>query len=154
MGLTKVHHDNRAFAHFLVHRHLQTLVKSHAQAQRQINAQDLVSEPPQHIERTGWFDLRQLDQHQQSACAPHQRAHCAAVDFTRDEVAFQVAQELTVFNLRRAYVDADHVGNLSPAILPLAARHALVVRLAQRFDPITLELAHGMRVDAVVDGFE
>ena len=47
----------------------------------------------------------------------------------------------------------DHVRNLPPAVLPFAARHALVVRLAQRFDQITLELAHGLGVEAVVDGF-
>ncbi len=50
-------------------------------------------------------------------------------------------------------MDADHVRNLSPAVSPFAARHALIVRLAQRFDQITLELAHGLGVDAVADGF-
>ncbi len=50
-------------------------------------------------------------------------------------------------------MDADHVRNLAPAVLPIAAMHALVVRLAQRFDQITLEFTHGLGVDAVVDGF-
>jgi len=50
-------------------------------------------------------------------------------------------------------MDADHVRNLAPAVLPFAAGNALVVRLAQRFDQITLELAHGLGIDAVVYGF-
>ncbi len=153
MGVTKVDRDTGAFAQLLVHRHLTALVISHAQAQGQSNAQQLVREPLQHIERTGWFDLGQLDQHQQSAGALHQRAHGAASGFALDEVTFPVARELAVFNLRRAHMDADHVRNLAPAVLPFAARHALGVRLAQRFDQITLELAHGLGVDAVVDGF-
>jgi hypothetical protein len=38
--------------------------------------------------------------------------------------------------------------------MPLtAARHALLLRLAQRFDQITLELAYGLGLDAVVYGF-
>jgi len=98
MGVTKVRRDTRAFAQLLVHRHLTALFISHAQAQRQSNAQQLVRETLQHIERTGWFDLWQLDQHQQSACALHQRAHCAAIGFTLDEVTFPVARELAVFN--------------------------------------------------------
>lgn len=50
-------------------------------------------------------------------------------------------------------MDADPLRNLAPTVLPFAAGHALVMRLAQRFDQITLELAHGLRVNAVVDGF-
>ena len=49
-------------------------------------------------------------------------------------------------------MDADHLRNLDPTVLPFAARYALF-RVAQRFDQIMLNLAHGLGVDAVVDGF-
>jgi hypothetical protein len=58
MGVTKVHRDTRAFAQLLVRRHFTAMVISHAQAQRQSDAQQLIRETLQHIERTGWFDLR------------------------------------------------------------------------------------------------
>ncbi len=47
---------------------------------------------------------------------------------------------------------AGRVRNLAPAHLSLAVGHALVVRLAQHLDHITLEIAHWLGVDAVVDG--
>lgn len=49
-------------------------------------------------------------------------------------------------------MDAEHVGDLAAPVLSLAAWHTLVVRVAQGGDELTLELAHGLGVNAVVDG--
>jgi hypothetical protein len=74
-------------------------------------------------------------------------AHLDVMSTALDEVALPVAGELPILNLRRAHMDAHHVRDLTSAVLSFAARHALVVGLAQGGD----QLAHGLGVDAVVD---
>jgi hypothetical protein len=55
--------------------------------------------------------------------------------------------ELAVFDLGRAHVNAEHLGDLSTAILPLVARYPFVSGMAQGDDELTLELAHGLGID-------
>ena len=51
-------------------------------------------------------------------------------------------------------MDAHQARNLAPAVLFFTAMHALVMRFAQRFNQIALELSHELSLDAVVvDGF-
>lgn len=150
--VAEVHRDARAFAQLLVHRHLPPLVVRHALAHRCGNAQELVREGLQHVGRTRGLELGEFDQHHQAAGALDQGAHRAGVGRTLDEVALPMTGELPVFNLRWAQVDAHHVGNLATPVLALAARHTLVVGMAQCGDEFALELAHGLGIDAVVDG--
>jgi hypothetical protein len=93
----------------------------------------------------------QFDQHHQTAGALHQGAHGAGVGCSFDPVALPVAGELAVFYLGPAQVNAEYLGDLSPAIWPLVARHLFVAGMAQGSDELTLELTHGLGIDAVVD---
>lgn len=81
-----------------------------------------------------------------------QRTHGAGVAFTLDEIALPVTGELPILDLRRAHMDAEHVRDLPAPVLPLAARQAFVVGMAQAGDQLAAKLAHGLGVDAVVDG--
>ncbi len=49
-------------------------------------------------------------------------------------------------------MDAQHVGNLPPAVLSFAARHTLVVGMVQTGNQFAAKLAHGHGIDAVLDG--
>jgi len=102
---------------------------------------------------TSGFELRQLDQHHQPAGAFHQGPDCAGIAFSLDEITFPVPGKLAVFDLGRAHMDAQHVGNLASAVLALAARQPLVVGVAQGGDQFFAQLTHGHGIDAVVDGF-
>lgn len=97
--------------------------------------------------------VRQLDQDQQPAGALDQSTYCAGIAGALDEVAFPVAGELAVLHLGRAHVNAEHVGHLAAPVLALAARHALVVGVAQAGDQVLAQFAHGLGIDAVVNGF-
>ncbi len=107
-------------------------------------AQQLVREALQDVGSTGRLELRELDQHDQSAGALHQRSYCTGIAFALDQVAFPVPGELAVLDLWRAHMDAQHVRDLAPAVLALAARHALVVGVAQGGDQFFAQFAHGM----------
>lgn len=48
-------------------------------------------------------------------------------------------------------MDAHHVGDLPPAVLSFAARHAFVVDVTQGGDQLAFELVHELGIDAVVD---
>lgn len=135
-----------------MHRHLPVLVVRHALAHGPCNAQQLVGEALHHVGHAGGFELAQLDEHEQSAGAPDKGAHRTGVGCILDEVAFQVAGELPVFNLGRAQVDAHHVRDLTSTVLSFAARNAHVVGVAQGGDQLALEFANGLGVDAVLDG--
>lgn len=111
-----------------------------------------VREGLHHVGCAGGFELGQLDEHEQPAGALDQCANRTGVGRTLDQIALPVARKLPVFDLRRAQVDAHHVGDLTSAVLPLAARHALVVGVSQGGDQLSLELSHGLGVGAVVDG--
>jgi len=100
-----------------------------------------------------WLGVGQLHQHQKTVAALDQGAHRTGVAFSLDQVSFPMAGELPVLDLGRAQVDAEHAADLPAAVLALAARQALVVRVAQAGDQVTAKLAHGLGVDAVVDGF-
>ncbi len=152
MRVKEVHRNARAFAQLLVHGHLPPLVVRHALAHGRGDSQQLVREGLHHVGCTGGLELGQLDEHEQPAGALDQGAHRTGVGRPLDQVTLPVPGELPIFNLGRAQVDAHHVRDLTPAVLPLAARHAFVMRVAQCGDQLSLELAHGLGVDAVVDG--
>ena len=125
-----------------VHGHLAPLAAGHALAHWLGNGVELVAEVLQHIGRTGGLQKRQLYQHQQPAVALDQGAHRTGVGFPLDQVALSVAGELAVLDLRRAQVNARHVGDLPAPVSPFAGRHALVVGPAQAGDQVTTQFAH------------
>ena len=49
-------------------------------------------------------------------------------------------------------MDDQHFGYLPSAVLPFAAWHTLVVRMAQASNQFVAKLAHARGIDAVVDG--
>ena len=152
MRIAKVHRNPCVLAQLFVQCHLPALVVRHAPAHGLGNAQQFVGEALQDIGSAGGFEVRQLDQHHQPAGALNQGAYGAGVARSLDEIALPVPRELAVFNLWRAHVDAEHVGDFSTAVLPLAARHSLVVRVAQGGNQLFAQLPHRQGIDAVVDG--
>jgi hypothetical protein len=117
------------------------------------NVHQLVGEGLHHMGRAGRLVLGQLDQHHQPAGALDQGPHSAGISRALDQITLPVPWELAVLNLGRAQVDAQHLWDLPTPVLPLAARHSLVVCLAHAGDQLALEFAHGLGIDAVVDGF-
>ena len=151
--IAEVHGNAGLLAQLLVHGHLPALGLRHAQPHRLRNAQQLVREGLQDVGGTGGFELRELDQHHQSAGALDQGPHCTGIAFPLDEIFFPVPGELAIFNLWRAHMDAQHVGDLASAVLAFATRQSFVVGVAQGGDQFLAQLAHGHGIGAVVDGF-
>ena len=89
----------------------------------------------------------------QSAGALDQGSHCTGIAFPLDEISFPLPGELAIFNLWRAHMDAQHVGDLASAVLAFATRQSFVVGVAQGGDQFLAQLAHGHGIGAVVDGF-
>ena len=84
--------------------------------------------------RAGGLELRQLNQNEQPAGSLDQRTHRAGVGRALDEVTLPVPGELPVFHLRRANMDAHHVGYLALSILSFASGNAFVAGVAQAGD--------------------
>lgn len=150
--VAEVHRNAGVGRQLLVARHLQALVVGQSLAHWLSNAIELVREGLQHAGRAGRLGGRQLDQHQQPAGALDQRAHGAGVARPLDQVTLPVAGELALGHLGWAHVNAEHVRDLPAPILAFAARGAFVSGLTQAGYQLALELAHGLGVDAVVDG--
>lgn len=93
-----------------------------------------------------------LDQQHGAAHALHQYAHCRAVTRTLDGVAFPVPGHEPVVDLRRALMDADHVGNLATPVGATRAQQVLSVALAQTSDELATQFAARVGVNGVVDG--
>ena len=62
-----------------------------------------------------------------------------------------MARHQTVFNLRRAYVNTDHLRDLSTSIHTARARPARRLALAQADDQLLAQLADRQGIDRVVD---
>lgn len=150
--VAEVHRNAPSFAELPVHRHLPPLVVRQALAHGRCDPQQFVGEGLQHVGRAGGLELGQLDEHEQPAGALHQGPHRTGVGRSLDQVALPAPGKLPVFNLKRAQVDAHHVRDLTSTVLSFAARHALVVGIAQVGDQFALELAQRLGVDAALDG--
>ena len=138
--ITEADRQSGATAQHLVHRNLPALVVRRALAHERCDAQQLFREGLHHVGCTGRLELGQLDEHEQPAGALPQRTHRAGVGRPINGVALPVSRKLPIFDLRRANMDADHVGDLTSSVLPFAAGYALVVRVTQGSDQLALEL--------------
>ena len=150
--VAEVHSNACALAQLLVHGHLPSLVVRHAQAHRLGDAEQLFCERLQDVGSAGRFELRQLDQHDQTTGALDQGAHGAGIGRALDEIALPMPWELSILDLWWAHMDAQHVRDLTSAILPLATGHTLIVSLAHAGDQLLAQLAYRLGIDAVVDG--
>ncbi len=103
--------------------------------------------------RASGLVMRRLDQHEQSAGAHDQSAHRTGIALALDEVAFPMAGKLSVLDLSRAHMDAEHVRNLPTPVLAFAAWRSVVAGLAQVGNQFLAQIAHRLGVDAVVDRF-
>src|SRR5690606_1443318 len=73
------------------------------------------------------------------------------VGLALDQIAFPVARHQPVFDLRRAHMDADHVGNLAAPIHTPRARSARRLALAQADDQFLAQLTDRQGIDRVID---
>ena len=104
-------------------------------------------------QRRGSRGVSHLGQQHQPARALDQHAHRGLVACALDEIAFPVPWHDTVIDLRRAHVDADHVGDLAA---PVGASRTWQSRAApetQTGDELAAQLPTGLCVDGGVDGF-
>ncbi len=103
---------------FSMPRHLPPLFVGHALAHSQRHAIERRAEA---LHRRGRRRVVHLDQHQVAAGALHQGADRRGVGLALNQVTFPMPRRQPVFDLRRAYVDADHLGNLTAPIRQSAA---------------------------------
>ena len=131
-----------------VSRHLPALVVSHALAHLQRHAIERGAEA---FQRRSRRRVVHLHQHQVATGAFHQRTDGRGVGLTLDEVAFPMPRHQPVFNLRRAHMNTDHLGDLAAPIHATRARPARRLALAQTDDQLLTQLTHWQGIDRVVD---
>src|SRR5574337_329864 len=112
---------------------------------------ELVGEFLQHMRRSRWIGVGELDQHHQARGALDQRANGAGVVRTLDEIALPVAWQLAILDLGRAHMDAQQILYLPTPILALGAGPALGMGHAQARQQLLLELSARLGIDAGVD---
>ena len=128
--------------------HLPPLVVGHALAHRQRHAIERGTEA---LHRRSRRRVVHLHQHQVATGTLHQRAYGRGVGLALDQVAFPMSRHQTVFNLRRAHVDADHLWNLAAPINTARARPARCLALTQTDDQLLAQLTDRQGIDRVVD---
>lgn len=96
--------------------------------------------------------VRQLGQHHQARTAFHQLTHGRAVTSALDETPFLAPGKGPVASLGRAHMDAEHLGQLAPAVFPARAGHAFALCPAQTGNPVLAQFVPGHGIDAIVDG--
>ena len=131
-----------------VSRHLPALVVGHALAHRQRHAVERCTEA---LHRRGCRRVIHLHQHQIATGALHQRAYRRSVGLTLDQVAFPMPGHQPVFDLRRAHMNADHLGDLPAPIHAARARSARRLALAQADNQLLTQLADRQGIDRVID---
>jgi hypothetical protein len=114
------------------------------------NAQQFARERLKNVGCADRLGARQLDQQNPATGAFNQRAHGTGVTFSFTEVTFQVTEKLPVIHFRRANVGAEHVRDLSPAVLLFATKHTLVVGMTQAGNQLSLQSTYGLGISAVV----
>ncbi len=149
VGVTEVHAHAGVGGELGMAGHLSTLVVRHALAQWRSNRPQLGRQASQ---GRGGRGIGHLDEQQQTAGTLDQHAHGGFVASPLDEVALPVSRHQAVFNLGRAHMDADHLGNLAAAVGATRARHALAVAVAQTGHQLPSQLPAGMGIDGGVDG--
>lgn len=128
--------------------HLPALVVSHALAHLQRHAIERGAEA---FQRRSRRRVVHLHQHQVPTGAFRQRTDGRGVGLTLDEVAFPMPRHQPVFNLRRAHMNTDHLGDLAAPIRATRARPARRLALAQTDDQLLTQLTHWQGIDRVVD---
>lgn len=133
---------------FRVPRHLSPLVVGHALAYSQRHA---VQRRAEALHRRGRRRIVHLRQDQVAAGTLDQGGYRRGVGLALDQIALPVTGHQAVFDLRWAYVDADHVGDLATSIHPAGARPAGSLALPQTDDQLLAQLADRQGIDRVVD---
>lgn len=146
--VAKVDRHPRLLSDFGVPRHLPALVIGHALAHRQRHAIERRAEA---FHRRGRRRIVHFHQHQIAAGALNPGAYRRGVGLALDQIAFPMARHQAVFDLRRAHMDADHIGNLAAPIHTPRARSARCLALAQTDDQFLAQLTDRQGIDRVID---
>ena len=125
VGVAEVHLHAGVARELLVLSHLPAPVVGEALTHRAGNGVELVAEGLQHMRSCRRVGVGQLDQHHQARGALNQRANGARIAFALDEISLPMPGQLAIFNLGRAHMDAQQIGDLSTPILAFGARPAL-----------------------------
>ena len=133
---------------FRVPRHLSPLVVGHALAYSQRHA---VQRRAEALHRRGRRRIVHLRQDQVAAGTLDQGGYRRGVGLALDQIALPVTGHQAVFDLGRAHVDAEHVGDLATSIHPAGARPAGSLALPQTDDQLLAQLADRQGIDRVVD---
>lgn len=131
-----------------VSHHLPTLAVGHAPVHRQRHAIERRTEA---FQRRGRRRVVHLVQHQVVTGAFHQGTYHRDVGLALDQVALPMARHQAVFDLRRAHVDADYLGNQAAPIYTTRTRPACRLTLTQTDDQLLAPLTDGQGIDRVVD---
>jgi hypothetical protein len=131
-----------------VPRHLPALVVGHALAHRQRHTIERGAEA---LHRRGRRGIVHLDQHQIATGALYQGTYERGVALDLDQVTLPVALHQAGFNLRRAHVDANPLGDLAASIHAARTRPARRLALAQAGNQLLTQLTDLQGIDRVVD---
>jgi len=128
--------------------HFPALVVGHALAHRQ---RHVIEGGAEALHCRGRRRVVHLHQHQVATSALHQRTYRRGVSLTLNKVAFPMPRHQSVFNFRRAQVNADHLWNLPAPIHTAKAWSTCRLALAQTKDQLLAQLTDGQGIDRVVD---
>ncbi len=146
----EIDRDARDLGKLLVLRHFAPLIVSHRQALLRINAIEDGAKGGHRCVSGGIFHLGQ--RHEERGPFD-QSADGRRIAGALDQIALPVTWNDALIDLRRAQMDAGHIGDRAPAIVASGARPATLARLTKTCNQLGAQRSAWHSVERGVDGF-